>query len=66
MANGGFNQAFTIDLYAGEVSAKLIISQQAQFTAVECGFTLTGPEGVIIVIITKVAQIIWACVVSIV
>ena len=45
MTNGGFNQAFTIDLYAGEVSAKLIISQQAQFTAVECGFTLIAPDG---------------------
>ena len=46
MSNGGFNQAFTIDLYAvGEVSAKLIISQQAQFTAVECGFTLIAPDG---------------------
>ena len=46
MTNGGFNQAFTIDLYAvGEVSAKLIISQQAQFTAVECGFTLISPDG---------------------
>ena len=45
MSNGGFNQAFTVDLYAGEVSAKLIISQQAQFTAVECGFTLISPDG---------------------
>ena len=46
MTNGGFNQAFTVDLYAvGEVSAKLIISQQAQFTAVECGFTLISPDG---------------------
>ena len=46
MTNGGFNQTFTVDLYAvGEVSAKLIISQQAQFTAVECGFTLISPDG---------------------
>ena len=46
MTNGGFNQAFTIDLYApAPVSAKLFISQQAQFTAVECGFTLIAPNG---------------------
>ena len=46
MTNGGFNQAFTIDLYApAPVSAKLFISQQAQFTAVECGFTLIAPDG---------------------
>ncbi len=45
MTNGGFNQAFTIDLYAPtDVSAKLFITQQAQFTAVECGFTLIGPD----------------------
>jgi len=46
MANGGFNESFTIDLYAPtEVSARLIISQQAQFTAVQCGFTLIAPNG---------------------
>jgi len=46
MTNGGFNQAFTIDLYAPtEVSAKLFISQQAQFTAIECGFSLISPDG---------------------
>jgi len=46
MTNGGFNQAFTIDLYAPtEVSAKLFVTQQAQFTAIECGFSLIGPEG---------------------
>jgi hypothetical protein len=46
MTNGGFNQAFTIDLYAPtQVNARLIISQQAQFTAVECGFTLIAPNG---------------------
>jgi len=45
MTNGGFNQAFTIDLYAPtDVSAKLFVSQQAQFTAVECGFSLIGPD----------------------
>ena len=34
MTNGGFNQAFTIDLYApAPVSAKLFVTQQAQFTA---------------------------------
>jgi hypothetical protein len=46
MANGGFNESFTIDLYApAQVNARLIISQQAQFTAVQCGFTLIGPDG---------------------
>ena len=46
MNNGGFNQAFTIDLFApSEVNARLVISQQAQFTAVECGFTLIAPNG---------------------
>ena len=45
MTNGGFNQAFTIDLYApAPVSAKLFVTQQAQFTAVECGFSLIGPD----------------------
>ncbi len=46
MTNGGFNQAFTIDLYApAPVSAKLFVTQQAQFTAIECGFTLIAPNG---------------------
>jgi len=46
MTNGGFNQAFTIDLYAPiDVSAKLFVSQQAQFTAIECGFSLISPDG---------------------
>jgi len=45
MTNGGFNQAFTIDLYAPtDVSAKLFITQQAQFTAIECGFSLISPD----------------------
>ena len=45
MTNGGFNQAFTIDLYApAPVSAKLFVTQQAQFTAVECGFSLISPD----------------------
>jgi len=42
----GFNQYYTIDLYAiEEVSAKLFVSQQAQSTALECGFTLINPYG---------------------
>jgi hypothetical protein len=46
MTNGGFNQAFTIDLYApAPVSARLFVSQQAQFTAIECGFSLIAPNG---------------------
>jgi len=46
MTNGGFNQAFTIDLYApAPVSAKLFVTQQAQFTAIECGFSLISPDG---------------------
>ena len=44
--SNGFNQYFTIDLYAIEqVSAKLFVSQQAQSTALECGFTLINPYG---------------------
>ena len=44
--SNGFNQYFTIDLYAvEEVSAKLFVSQQAQSTALECGFTLINPYG---------------------
>ena len=46
MNNNSFNQAFSLDLYApAEVGAKLFVSQQAQSTAIECGFTLIGPEG---------------------
>ena len=45
MTNGGFNQAYNLDLYAPEdVYIKLFVSQQAQQTAIECGFTLIGPE----------------------
>ena len=44
--SSGFNQYYTIDLYAiEEVSAKLFVSQQAQSTALECGFTLINPYG---------------------
>ena len=46
MTNGSFNQAFTIDLWAPtEVSARLFVTQQAQFTAIECGFSLISPDG---------------------
>ena len=45
MTNGGFNQAYNLDLYAPEeVYIKLFVSQQAQQTAIECGFTLIGPD----------------------
>jgi hypothetical protein len=45
MTNGGFNQAYNLDLYAPEeVYIKLFVSQQAQATAIECGFTLIGPD----------------------
>ncbi|MDC3316497.1 hypothetical protein OAV33_00850 [bacterium] len=45
MNNSSFNQAFTIDLFApSPVYAKLFVSQQAQATAIECGFTLIGPD----------------------
>jgi len=45
MNNGGFNQAYNLDLYAPEeVYIKLFVSQQAQATAIECGFTLIGPD----------------------
>ena len=45
MTNSSFNQAFTIDLFApSPVYAKLFVSQQAQATAIECGFTLIGPD----------------------
>ena len=45
MTNGGFNQAYDLDLYAPEeVYIKLFVSQQAQQTAIECGFTLIGPD----------------------
>ena len=46
MTNGGFNQLYTVDLYAPtEVYAKLFVSQQAQQTAIECGFTLVNEFG---------------------
>ena len=45
MTNGSFNQAYSLDLYAPEeVYIKLFVSQQAQATAIECGFTLIGPD----------------------
>jgi len=41
-----FNQSFNLGLYApDEVHAKLFVSQQAQHTALECGFTLLNPFG---------------------
>jgi hypothetical protein len=47
--DSGYSQTFYLDLCApAEVSAMLFVSQQAQGTALECGFTLTGPEGIII------------------
>ena len=46
MNNGSFNQVFNLGLYApDEVYAKLFVSQQAQHTALECGFTLINPLG---------------------
>jgi hypothetical protein len=45
MNQPSFNQAFNLDLYAPEeVYIKLFVSQQAQQTAIECGFTLIGPD----------------------
>jgi hypothetical protein len=45
MNQPNFNQAFDLDLYAPEeVYIKLFVSQQAQQTAIECGFTLIGPD----------------------
>ncbi len=47
--DSGYSETFYLDLCApAEVSAMLFVSQQAQGTALECGFTLTGPEGIII------------------
>ena len=41
-----FNQSFNLGLYApAKVYAKLFVSQQAQHTALECGFTLINPLG---------------------
>ena len=41
-----FNKTFDIGLYApAKVHAKLFVSQQAQHTALECGFTLINPLG---------------------
>tara|TARA_R110002012_G_scaffold1455_19_gene6222 strand:- start:13563 stop:16133 length:2571 start_codon:yes stop_codon:yes gene_type:complete len=46
MTSQSFNQTFDLGLYApAEVNAKLFVSQQAQHTAVECGFTLINPLG---------------------
>jgi hypothetical protein len=46
MNQPAFNQAFSLGLYApDEVYAKLFVSQQAQHTALECGFTLLNPFG---------------------
>ena len=41
-----FNQFFNLGLYApAKIHAKLFVSQQAQHTALECGFTLINPLG---------------------
>ena len=46
MTSQSFNQSIDLGLYApAEVHAKLFVSQQAQHTAVECGFTLINPLG---------------------
>ena len=46
MNQPNFNQAFNLGLYApAEMHAKLFVSQQAQHTALECGFTLINPLG---------------------
>ena len=46
MNQPAFNQMFNLGLYApDEVYAKLFVSQQAQHTALECGFTLLNPFG---------------------
>jgi hypothetical protein len=46
MNQPAFNQVFNLGLYApDEVHAKLFVSQQAQHTALECGFTLLNPFG---------------------
>jgi hypothetical protein len=46
MTQPGSTQQFSINLYAPEeVQAKFFVSQQAQHTALECGFTLINPYG---------------------
>ena len=46
MTSQSFNQIENLGLYApAPVYAKLFVTQQAQLTAPECGFTLIGPEG---------------------
>ena len=46
MNQPAFNQMFNLGLYAPDaVYAKLFVSQQAQHTALECGFTLLNPFG---------------------
>ena len=46
MTSQNFNQVFNLGLYApAKVHAKLFVSQQAQHTALECGFTLINPLG---------------------
>ena len=46
MTQPSLNQQFSINLYAPEeVQAKFFVSQQAQHTALECGFTLVNPYG---------------------
>jgi len=46
MTSQSSNQSINLGLYApAKVYAKLFVSQQAQHTAVECGFTLINPLG---------------------
>ncbi len=46
MTQPSLNQYFSINLHApDEVQAKFFVSQQAQHTALECGFTLVNPYG---------------------
>ena len=46
MTSQSSNQSIDLGLYApAKVYAKLFVSQQAQHTAVECGFTLINPLG---------------------
>ena len=46
MTSQSFNQMENLGLYApAPVYARLLVTQQAQLTAPECGFTLIGPEG---------------------
>jgi hypothetical protein len=46
MTSQSFFQTFNLGLYApAKVNAKLFVSQQAQHTALECGFTLINPLG---------------------